>query len=94
MSLFNTQTLGYVQQSVTTAANLSTVASGATGALISVETQAVRWRADGTDPTSTVGMPIAVGATLDYKGDLSKLRIVSQSTAASVNINYYSTRTP
>lgn len=58
-------------------------------ALIIPQTQAVRWRDDGTDPTATVGMPLAVGATLDYDGDLNKIKFIEQAASAALNISYY-----
>ena len=58
-------------------------------ALITPETNGVRWRDDGTAPTSTVGMPLAVGVTLQYDGDLSKIRFIEQVGGGIVNISYY-----
>ena len=58
-------------------------------ALIVAETQAVRWRDDGTDPTASAGMPLAVGVTLQYDGDLSRIRFIEQSAGAILNISYY-----
>ena len=58
-------------------------------ALITAEAQALRWRDDGTAPTSTVGMPLAVGVTLQYDGDLSKIRFIEQVGGGIVNISYY-----
>lgn len=58
-------------------------------ALIIPQTQAVRWRDDGTDPSATVGMPLAVGATLDYDGDLNKIKFFEQAASAALNISYY-----
>ena len=58
-------------------------------ALITAEAQALRWRDDGTAPTSTVGMPLAVGVTLQYDGDLSKIRFIEQVGGVIVNISYY-----
>lgn len=59
-------------------------------ALITPETQGVRWRDDGTDPTATVGMPLAAGVTLQYDGDLRKIKFVEQTASAKINISYYS----
>ena len=59
-------------------------------ALIVVEGAPVRWRDDGTAPTSTVGMPIAVGVPLQYDGDLTKIRFIQQSATGIINISYYS----
>ena len=43
-------------------------------AIITPETQAVRWRDDGTAPTAAIGYPLAVGAELRYDGDLNVIR--------------------
>ena len=59
-------------------------------AIITAESQAVRWRDDGTDPSGTVGMPLASGATLQYDGDLTKIRFIEQAASAKLNITYYS----
>jgi hypothetical protein len=58
-------------------------------ALIIPEGQAVRWRDDGTNPSSAVGMPLAVGVTLQYDGDLSRIKFVEQVGGAKLNISYY-----
>jgi len=58
-------------------------------AIIIPETQAVRWRDDGTDPTSTVGMPLAAGVALQYDGDLTKIRFIESTAGAKLNISYY-----
>jgi hypothetical protein len=79
----------YQQMSVTTVVNLATVPSQATYALIIPETNGIRWRDDGTDPTAGVGMPVAASSTLRYDGDLTKLRIVSQTGTATVNVSYH-----
>jgi hypothetical protein len=59
-------------------------------ALIIAEGAPVRWRDDGTAPTSTVGMPLAVGVPLQYDGDLTKIRFIQQSASGILNISYYS----
>ena len=59
-------------------------------ALIIAEGAPVRWRDDGTAPTATVGMPIAVGVPLQYDGDLTKIRFIQQSASGILNISYYS----
>lgn len=58
-------------------------------AIITPETQAVRWRDDGTAPTASVGMPLAVGVTLQYDGDLTKIQFIEQTASAKINISYY-----
>lgn len=58
-------------------------------ALIQAETQALRWRDDGVDPTTSVGMLIPAGSTLEYFGPLAKLRLVNATAGAVANISYY-----
>ena len=58
-------------------------------ALITPETQGVRWRDDGGTLTSSVGMPLAAGVTLQYDGDLKKIRFIEQAASAKLNISYY-----
>lgn len=58
-------------------------------AIITPETQAVRWRDDGVAPTASVGMPLAAGVTLQYDGDITKIRFIEQTASAKLNITYY-----
>lgn len=59
-------------------------------ALITVEAQVVAWTDDpATDPTATIGTPIAVGQTLEYTGDLSKFRWIERAASAVVHVAYY-----
>ena len=58
-------------------------------ALITPETQGVRWRDDDVAPTSSVGMPLAAGVTLQYDGDITKIKFIEQSASAKLNITYY-----
>lgn len=82
--------LGYQQiTSIGTAASL-TVPSGANFARISVSTAAVRWRDDGTAPTSTVGMPMSNNdEPMEYSGSLSALQFIAQSGNPALNVSYY-----
>ena len=57
-------------------------------AIITPESQAVRWRDDAA-PSATVGMPLAVGVTLQYDGDLTKIQFFEQVAGAKLNISYY-----
>jgi hypothetical protein len=81
--------LGYQQiTSLSSAAGL-TPPQGATLALIVPETQAIRWRDDGTNPTASVGMPVAAGAYLSYDGDLNRIKFIEQTASAKINVSYY-----
>ena len=82
-------TSGYQQITSLSAATALTVPSAAKVALIQAETQSVRWRDDGSDPTASVGMVVAAGETLFYTGDLSKLKFIETTTSAKLNVAYY-----
>ena len=84
-----TQCLGYQQITSLSASTALTVPTGTTMALIVAETQAVRWRDDGTAPTASVGMPLAVGTSLSYDGDLKAVRFIEQTASAKLNVSYY-----
>jgi hypothetical protein len=58
-------------------------------AIITPETQGVRWRDDGVAPTALIGMPLAAGVTLQYDGDLTKIFFFEQAASARLNITYY-----
>lgn len=84
---------GYQQiSSATLAASTGlTVPAGATVAIIQNNgTQAVRFRDDGTDPTSSIGQRIPAGETLTYDGDLSAVEFIREADGAILDIAYYS----
>jgi hypothetical protein len=58
-------------------------------AIITPETQSVRWRDDNVAPTATVGMPLAAGVSLQYDGDLTQIRFIEQTASAKLNVVYY-----
>ena len=86
------QPKGYQQLTVSTAAVGFTVPAGAHYALLKLnDANLLRWRDDGTDPSSTVGMPIPDQVDeFWYTGDLSAIKFIrSGGTNAIVNISYY-----
>jgi hypothetical protein len=81
--------LGYQQiTSLASAANL-TPPAGATAALITVETASVRWRDDGTAPTTSLGMLLTAGQSFTYYGNLSAIQFIAVSGSPTVNVAYY-----
>lgn len=86
-------TLKGYQQITTLSSSIGlTVPDGCFMALITPETQAVRWRDDGTAPTTSVGMPLSAGTTLKYTGGfdgLKALRFIEQTASAKLNVAYY-----
>ena len=91
-----TSILGYQQVTGMSTATALTVpqkdANGLAGsarlAIIRPEVEAVRWRDDGV-PSSSVGMPLGVGDTLYYDGDLTKIKFIEQTSGAILNVSYY-----
>ena len=92
-----TTRLGYQQITSLSAAtgltvpqvDLNGLACKPTIAIITPETQAVRWRDDDVNPTAAVGMPLAAGVTLQYDGDLTKIKFIEQAASAKLNVTYY-----
>jgi hypothetical protein len=92
-----TARLGYQQIASLSSATGLTVPTTTTGglsarpsiAMIIAETAAVRWRDDGVAPTATVGMPLAIGATLQYDGDIGAIQFIEQTAGAKLNVSYY-----
>lgn len=57
--------------------------------IIQPEAQNVRWRDDGTDPTTGVGMIIVANDTLVYSGDFSAIKFIEVTATAKLNVSYY-----
>lgn len=81
--------LGYEQVTGLAAAKGLTVPPYARFAMITAETQNIRWRDDGTDPTAAVGMPLIAGDIFWYTGDLSTFKAIEQVASAKINVSYY-----
>jgi hypothetical protein len=80
---------GYQQITSLSSAVGLTVPSFARIAVIQAEAQIVRWRDDSVDPSSTVGMPLAVGASMVYAGNLSTVKFIQAASGAILNVTYY-----
>lgn len=61
--------------------------------IVHPDTQNVRWRDDGSAPTSTVGMRLLVGAELRINGTaaMKAARFIVETAGANLNISYYRT---
>jgi hypothetical protein len=66
-----------------------TVPVGTSVAEICVENQAMRYRDDGTAPTASVGIPVTVNTCFQYAGPLNKVKFISQTAGATLDISYY-----
>ena len=84
---------GYLQVTVTTVQSLTiptACGSNPSLAVIKAETQALRYRDDGTAPTATVGQPIAVtDAPIAYEGTISALQFIAQVSGGIVDVLFY-----
>lgn len=82
--------LGYQQITTLSAATGLTVpVRAAACALIRAETQDVRWRDDGVDPTAGVGMLLTAGTDMWYDGALSSIKFIETTASAKINVSYY-----
>lgn len=88
---------GYEQLTVTTSVATPTIPVGTQMMVVIVGSNSVRMRDDGTNPTSTVGMPYGASTTIPQRFEscgppLSRVRLIRHSTAggdAEVNLSYY-----
>lgn len=80
---------GYSQLTAAAASGLGTIPDGAKMALIQPETQNVRWRDDGTNPTTAIGMVLAAGTTLQYTGSFSAFKMIEVAATAKINVTFY-----
>lgn len=88
--------LGFAQVATSgTAAALSSIPAGTERAWIQAESANVRWRADGTSPTASVGMIILSGAhqplELSIAAGLRTAEFISESGSPKLNITYIGT---
>ena len=90
------RSIGHQQLTVSSAPVMLTVPYLASRAAIVVQTDAVRWRADGTAPTASVGIPQAANSRIDltdpmadYKELLGNLQFIRVTTDATLDIEYF-----
>lgn len=76
-----------------TAATYGNPTTGAAGtsALVTIESNPVRWRADGTDPTASVGHLLGAGESLEVEGslDLASIRFIATGSDATARVTYF-----
>lgn len=71
------------------AKGLQSIPNGATLAMIQPESQNVRWRDDGVNPTTSVGMILVANDILFYSGNLADIKFIEVSATAKINVTYY-----
>lgn len=81
---------GYQQISLTAGTAVSLTVPGlAYIAHIQAYDGALRYRDDGTAPTSSTGMSIASAGDIWYDGDLDAIQLISESGTIEVNVLFY-----
>lgn len=58
--------------------------ANSTWCILSIETNSVRWRDDGTNPTASIGVPMVAGEKILYTASLSAIKFIRQSADASL----------
>lgn len=90
MNLRNLQALGYQQLTSLAAAAGLTVPAGTETILVQCETQNVRMRDDGTDPTAAVGMLLVTNTVYQFsEGQFSVMKFIEAVASAKLNVLYY-----
>jgi hypothetical protein len=66
------------------------IPAGSSFAMITAEGQAVRWRDDGTSPTTSVGYPLPVGGELHYdSASFGSLSFIETAASATLSVTFY-----
>jgi hypothetical protein len=82
---------GFQQITTLSSATSLTVPANSRAAIVQCTAQNVRWRDDGTNPTTTIGMQLKAGSeyTFLYIGGLSAIKFIEETASAVLNISYY-----
>jgi hypothetical protein len=85
-------TILYEKITVTTgsAVGLTNLPERCSEVLVIVETNDIRYRTDGTDPTSTTGMPMSAGQNIVLVkwADISRFKAIAVSATAYLSVEY------
>ena len=81
--------LGYEKPTIVSAGGL-TVPAGTQVVLMQATSQTVRWRDDGTDPTTSAGMRIVVDrAPCVYHGNPKAFKAIAETSGGVLLVSYY-----
>lgn len=84
------QPAGYTQiTSLSSAAGLGSIPDGVKLTLIQAQDNDIRWRDDGTNPTTSVGMVLSAGQTLVYNGNPAAFKAIEVTASAALNVTFY-----
>jgi len=85
------EALGYTQiTNLAAAVGLGTIPAGTEVVMLQCETQNVRYRDDGTNPTSSVGMILVTNTIYTFTvAQLAAMKFIEAAASAKLNITYY-----
>ena len=81
--------LGFERIVGAAASTALTVPAGTSLAVVQCTSVAVRYRDDGTAPTSTIGMLLTINQYYTFESSLSMLRFIETSASTVLNVSYY-----
>lgn len=68
---------------------VETIPTDAKFAVIQAQTQALRWRDDGSDPSGDWGMLIPVNESLEYYGPLNSIKLIADVAGGIAFVAFY-----
>lgn len=85
------QALGYTQiTNLSAAVGPGTIPEGTETVLIQPQTQNVRYRDDGTDPTAAIGMILVALTVYEFSiAQISRMRFIEATASAALNLSFY-----
>ena len=93
MNAIQLDSLGYQQITNLSGAVGFTVPAGCVTINVQAESQNVRYRDDGTNPTASVGMQLPAGAIVPISAaNFSSMKFIEEAASAKLNISCYGTR--
>lgn len=86
--------LGYTQvTNLTAAVGVGTIPAGAETVLLQCTGQNVRYRDDGTDPTTTIGMVLVANTIYEFTvAQIARMKLIETAATAVLNISFYGTK--
>lgn len=86
--------LGYTQiTNLVAAVGVGTIPPGTEMILVQCQTQNVRYRDDGTDPTGTVGMVLVALTIYEFSvAQIARMKFIETAASAALNLSFYGIR--
>lgn len=90
----NRDALGHQQiTSLSSAVAFTSIPSGSDTVLIQAQTQNVRYRDDGTDPTASVGIILVALTVYEFTvAQLGRMKFIETTASAALNVAFYGSR--